>query len=161
MFGPWQLGFMQLSHYVQKHIRVAQAMWKVDPSLKLIGVGSLGEFNRRNDPEQKVGWTEGMLADCAALGRCTDSVKVWADALAATSPTSSTDETVGRNFMIVSRRVGPWTGQAPGTATAQRRITPENCWEPRSGCGALAPSSSLRQQEICQRGRGRMPAHRW
>ncbi|MBP7053615.1 MAG: alpha-N-arabinofuranosidase [Phycisphaerae bacterium] len=66
MFGPWQLGFMQLSHYVQKHTRVAQAMWKVDPSLQLIGVGSLGEFNRRNDPEQKVGWTEGMLADCAA-----------------------------------------------------------------------------------------------
>ena len=24
MFGPWQLGFMQLSHYVQKHNRVAQ-----------------------------------------------------------------------------------------------------------------------------------------
>ena len=67
MFGPWQLGFMQLSHYVQKHNRVAQAMWAVDPSIKLIGVGSLGEFNRRNDPEQKVGWTEGMLADCANL----------------------------------------------------------------------------------------------
>ena len=65
MFGPWQLGFMQLSHYVQKHTRVAQAMWKVDSSIKLIGVGSLGEFNRRNDPEQKVGWTEGMLANCA------------------------------------------------------------------------------------------------
>ncbi len=65
MFGPWQLGFMQLSHYVQKHNRVAQAMWDVDSSIKLIGVGSLGEFNRRHDPEQKVGWTEGMLQNCA------------------------------------------------------------------------------------------------
>jgi len=65
MFGPWQLGFMQLSHYVQKHNRVAQAMWEADPSIKLIGVGSLGEFNRRHDPDQKVGWTEGMLEHCA------------------------------------------------------------------------------------------------
>jgi len=65
MFGPWQLGFMQLSHYVQKHNRVAQAMWKVDPSIRLIGVGSLNEFNPKYDPEQKVGWTEGMLRNCA------------------------------------------------------------------------------------------------
>ncbi len=65
MFGPWQLGFMQLSHYVQKHNRVATAMWEKDPSIKLIGVGSLGGFNRRHDPDQKVGWTEGMLRDCA------------------------------------------------------------------------------------------------
>jgi alpha-N-arabinofuranosidase len=65
MFGPWQLGFMQLSQYVQKHNRVAEAMWKVDSSLQLIGVGSFGEFNRKNDPEQKVHWTEGMLRDCA------------------------------------------------------------------------------------------------
>jgi alpha-N-arabinofuranosidase len=65
MFGPWQLGFMQLSHYVQKHNLVAQAMWDVDSSLQLIGVGSLGEFNRRHDPDQKVGWTEGMLRNSA------------------------------------------------------------------------------------------------
>ena len=65
MFGPWQLGFMQLSHYVQKHNRVAQAMWEKDPSVKLIGVGNLGGFNRQHDPEQKVGWSEGMLRECA------------------------------------------------------------------------------------------------
>jgi len=65
MFGPWQLGFMQLSHYVQKHNRVAQAMWHVDPSLHLIGVGSFGEVNSKNDPDQKYHWTEGMLRECA------------------------------------------------------------------------------------------------
>jgi len=65
MFGPWQLGFMQLSHYVQKHNLVAQAMWKVDPSVQLIGVGSFGEVNSKNDPEQKYHWTEGMLRECA------------------------------------------------------------------------------------------------
>jgi alpha-L-arabinofuranosidase len=65
MWGPFQLGFMQLSHYVQKHNLVARAMWNTDPSIELIGVGSLGEFNRRHDPGQKVCWTEGMLRDCA------------------------------------------------------------------------------------------------
>jgi len=65
MFGPWQLGFMQLSHYVQKHNLVAQAMWDADPSLQLIGVGSFGEINSKNDPEQKHHWTEGMLRECA------------------------------------------------------------------------------------------------
>jgi alpha-N-arabinofuranosidase len=65
MFGPWQLGFMQLSQYVQKHERVAKAMWKVDPSLQLIGVGSFGEMNSKNDPDQKYHWTEGMLRECA------------------------------------------------------------------------------------------------
>ena len=65
MFGPWQLGFMQLSHYVQKHNLVAQAMWDADPSLQLIGVGSFGEINSKNDPEQKFHWTEGMLRECA------------------------------------------------------------------------------------------------
>ncbi len=32
MWGPWQLGFMQLSQYTLKHNQVAEAMWKVDPS---------------------------------------------------------------------------------------------------------------------------------
>ncbi len=65
MFGPWQLGFMQLSHYVQKHNEVARAMWDADPSIRLIGVGNLGGFNRQHDPDQKVGWSEGMLRECA------------------------------------------------------------------------------------------------
>src|SRR6266481_3146131 len=41
MFGPWQLGFMQLHHYTQKHNLVADAMWNVDSSAVLVGVGDL------------------------------------------------------------------------------------------------------------------------
>lgn len=65
MFGPWQLGFMQLRHYTQKHNRVAQAMWDVDPSIKLIGVGALNNRNRRHDPDEQRGWSRGMLEECA------------------------------------------------------------------------------------------------
>jgi alpha-N-arabinofuranosidase len=61
MFGEWQLGFMQLSHYIQKHNRVAKKMRQIDPSIKLVGVGDLGRINRRYDPNQKRGWSEGML----------------------------------------------------------------------------------------------------
>lgn len=66
MFGPWQLGFMQLSHYVQKHNRVAKKMRHVAPSIKLVGVGNLDSFNREHDPDQKVGWSAGMLENCHA-----------------------------------------------------------------------------------------------
>lgn len=65
MFGPWQLGFMQLSQYVQKHNRFARAMWAVDSEIELIGVGNLGGFNRDHDPDQRVGWSEGMLRHSA------------------------------------------------------------------------------------------------
>ncbi|MEX0612378.1 MAG: alpha-L-arabinofuranosidase C-terminal domain-containing protein, partial [Pirellulales bacterium] len=57
MFGNWQLGHMQLSHYTQKHNLVAKAMSKVDPSLKLVGVGDL-------KPNDRANWSEGMLRDC-------------------------------------------------------------------------------------------------
>lgn len=53
MYGDWQLGHMPLENYVKKHIRVAKAMWQVDPDIKLIGVGSVGE------------WSETMLKECA------------------------------------------------------------------------------------------------
>ena len=53
MYGKWQLGYMQLSHYVQKHNLFAEAMRKVDPSIKLVAVGEVGK------------WSEGMLRDCA------------------------------------------------------------------------------------------------
>ncbi len=68
MFGPWQLGFMQLHQYALKHNQVAQAMRAVDPSLVLSGVGAIGRINRENDPEQVkrgLGWSEGMLLACA------------------------------------------------------------------------------------------------
>ncbi|MCC6493063.1 MAG: alpha-N-arabinofuranosidase, partial [Pirellulales bacterium] len=56
MYGDWQLGHMKLDHYVQKHNRVANAMLKADPSIKLIGVGDLG-----NGAD---GWSAGMLREC-------------------------------------------------------------------------------------------------
>jgi alpha-N-arabinofuranosidase len=68
MFGPWQLGFMQLSHYTIKHNLVAAAMWKVDPTLILSAVGDIDQINAANDPEQaKSGttWSKGMLQNCA------------------------------------------------------------------------------------------------
>ncbi len=64
MFGTWQLGFMQLSHYILKHNRVAEAMWEKDPSLELVSVGELGGINEENDPEQVrvgKGWSHRIL----------------------------------------------------------------------------------------------------
>ena len=68
MFGPWQLGFMQLSHYTIKHNLVASAMWKIDPAIQLSAVGDLDKINTANDPEQAksgITWSKGMLQDCA------------------------------------------------------------------------------------------------
>lgn len=65
MWGPWQLGFMQLRHYTLKHNQVAEAMWQVDDSLQLVGSGQLGTINRQYDPNEKRTWTEGMLRECA------------------------------------------------------------------------------------------------
>ncbi len=64
MWGPFQLGFMQLHHYIEKHNRTAKAMRKVDPSVKLVAVGDIEQINRANDPEQarrNIPWTHGML----------------------------------------------------------------------------------------------------
>jgi alpha-L-arabinofuranosidase len=70
MFGPWQLGFMQLAHYTQKHNLVAAAMWKADPSLVLVGVGDIDKLNPEHDPEAartKTTWSKGMLAESGHL----------------------------------------------------------------------------------------------
>jgi alpha-N-arabinofuranosidase len=67
MFGVWQLGFMRLDQYAQKHNQVATAMHKVDPSLVLIGSGDLNTRSRggrRGDGPER-GWSEGMLQDSA------------------------------------------------------------------------------------------------
>lgn len=53
MYGNWQLGHMPLDEYVKKHNRVAEAIWKVDPDAKLVGVGSLGK------------WDVAMLSECS------------------------------------------------------------------------------------------------
>jgi len=53
MYGDWQLGHMPLKDYVQKHNTFAQAMRARDASIRLIGVGAVGE------------WSEAMMANCA------------------------------------------------------------------------------------------------
>jgi len=68
MFGPWQLGFMQMEHYTLKHNLFADAMKKVDPTLQLTAVGDLETINREHDPNQaKSGktCTHIMLEECA------------------------------------------------------------------------------------------------
>ncbi|AOS46366.1 Intracellular exo-alpha-(1-_5)-L-arabinofuranosidase 1 [Lacunisphaera limnophila] len=68
MFGPWQLGFMQMQHYTLKHNEVAQYMWKVDPTLQLVAVGDLTTINKDHDPAQvRSGKTCShiMLEECA------------------------------------------------------------------------------------------------
>ena len=68
MFGTWQLGYMQLHHYTEKHNRTARAMWEADDSLTLIGVGAIGGINEDHDPtaaQAKRGWSRGMLESSA------------------------------------------------------------------------------------------------
>lgn len=54
MWGNWQLGYMQLQHYVLKHNWVEQKMRQVDPSIVTIASGDLGG-----------GWSEGLLKNCS------------------------------------------------------------------------------------------------
>jgi alpha-L-arabinofuranosidase len=53
MYGNWQLGNMPLSEYVKKHNAVVAAMRKVDPTIKPVAVGAVGE------------WSRTMMAQCA------------------------------------------------------------------------------------------------
>ncbi|MBN1807325.1 MAG: glycoside hydrolase family 127 protein [Sedimentisphaerales bacterium] len=53
MWGQWQLGYMQLSHYVLKHNWVVDIMRKVDPDIVPIASGNAGN------------WSEGLLRDCS------------------------------------------------------------------------------------------------
>ena len=66
MWGAWQLGFMQLRHYTQKHNLVAAAMLEADPGLELVGSGALDRINRQHDPDEKRTWSRGMLEECAS-----------------------------------------------------------------------------------------------
>ena len=64
MWGPFQLGWMQLQHYVIKHNMVAEYMRAVDPSVTLVGVGDIDQINTANDPQQAargISWSQGML----------------------------------------------------------------------------------------------------
>ncbi len=53
MYGSWQLGFMSTEEYVKKHNSFAEAMRSVDPEVKLIAVGDVGD------------WDEMILSNCA------------------------------------------------------------------------------------------------
>ena len=53
MYGDWQLGHLPLSDYVKKHAAFAEAMRAVDPSIRLVAVGAVGE------------WSETMLTEAA------------------------------------------------------------------------------------------------
>jgi len=53
MFGSWQLGYMSLGHYVQKHNWVVDKMREVDPDIIPIASGNAGS------------WSEGLLKDCS------------------------------------------------------------------------------------------------
>ncbi|MEX2317577.1 MAG: alpha-L-arabinofuranosidase C-terminal domain-containing protein [Pirellulales bacterium] len=71
MWGNFQLGYMSIRHYTQKHNRIVTAMRKVDPSLKFVGVGDLGTITsgggrggggrgRRGGGETR-NWSQDML----------------------------------------------------------------------------------------------------
>lgn len=46
MYGDWQLGHMPLSEYVKKHNSMAEAIWDIDSTAKLIAVGHVGEWSK-------------------------------------------------------------------------------------------------------------------
>jgi alpha-N-arabinofuranosidase len=46
MYGDWQLGHMSTDDFVKKHNAFADAMRSVDPDIKLIAVGELGEWDK-------------------------------------------------------------------------------------------------------------------
>jgi len=46
MYGDWQLGHMSTDDFVRKHNAFADAMKSVDPDIKLIAVGELGDWDR-------------------------------------------------------------------------------------------------------------------
>jgi len=56
MFGRWQLGYMQLRHYVLKHNWVEEKMREVDPTIVTVGTGEVGKDGT---------WSKGMLENCA------------------------------------------------------------------------------------------------
>ncbi len=80
MFGNWQLGFMALGQYTQKHNRAATAMKKVDRNLVLVGSGDLGTqatLGGGREP-RRVNWSQGMLEQCARnMNLISEHFYVW------------------------------------------------------------------------------------
>ncbi|HOV32549.1 MAG TPA: alpha-L-arabinofuranosidase C-terminal domain-containing protein [Candidatus Hydrogenedens sp.] len=54
MYGQWQLGYLPLKDYINKHNEFAEAMRKVDPNIKIVAVG-----------DSSSPWSKGMLENCA------------------------------------------------------------------------------------------------
>ncbi len=54
MWGNWQLGYMQVQHYVIKHNWIEEKMRQVDPTIQTIGSGDLPS-----------GWSRWMMTNCA------------------------------------------------------------------------------------------------
>jgi alpha-N-arabinofuranosidase len=46
MYGDWQLGHMPLEKYVAKHREVVDAMRAVDPAIRPVAVGAVGDWSR-------------------------------------------------------------------------------------------------------------------
>ncbi|MBN2214860.1 MAG: hypothetical protein JW723_11495 [Bacteroidales bacterium] len=46
MYGDWQLGHMSTEDFIRKHNAFARTMRSVDPDIKLIAVGELGDWDR-------------------------------------------------------------------------------------------------------------------
>jgi alpha-N-arabinofuranosidase len=53
MYGQWQVGNMPLDQYIRKHNSVVDAIRRIDPSGRVVGVGAVGR------------WDEGILAGSA------------------------------------------------------------------------------------------------
>ncbi len=73
MYGDWQLGHMPLSEYVKKHNSMAEAIWNVDSTAKLIAVGHVGK------------WSETMLANSS------DHMNLLSEHIYATGAENSTE----------------------------------------------------------------------
>ncbi|OGV64789.1 MAG: hypothetical protein A2283_03985 [Lentisphaerae bacterium RIFOXYA12_FULL_48_11] len=65
MYGPWQLGFMTLNHYILKHQETVMRMRTIDPSIKVVGVGAIDFKIEKHFPGEKRDWTTGMMEQCA------------------------------------------------------------------------------------------------
>ncbi len=53
MYGSWQLGNVPLPEYVRRHNAFVDALRKVDPGIRIIAVGAVGD------------WSRSMLSECA------------------------------------------------------------------------------------------------
>jgi alpha-N-arabinofuranosidase len=67
MYGDWQLGHMPLTDYVEKHKAVVDAMRAVDPEIRPIAVGAVGE------------WSETMLGQAAEHMELLSEHLYWQD----------------------------------------------------------------------------------